>query len=352
MKAFIKPVLLALTFAFSTALFAQTEKEEKKEREERPERKEKPEKKETDVIIRKKGEAKEKMTIVIDGDKVTVNGKPVEDFKSDDLIITKSGDMFDLAMPPLPPVAFAPGSSFSGTFDNDNFPGDINNNIIREIRSNKAFLGVMTKKVTDGAEITEVTKESAAEKAGFKTGDIITKVNDTKITDADDLYKAIGSYKPEEKVTITYKRSGKENKADVVLGENKQVRVYAWNNNNDEEGDVSINRRAPRFDGFGDAYAFNWSNKPRLGLQIQETEEGKGVKVLDVDEDEAAGKAGIKEDDLITAVNGKEIKSLQELKEVMRNTKQGDTVKLDILRDGKPQTISVKFPKELKTTDL
>ncbi|MBG9374688.1 PDZ domain-containing protein [Panacibacter sp. DH6] len=345
MKAFIKPVLLGLSLVFTTGLFAQTEKEELKEK------KEKREKKESDVIIRKKGNSKEKMTIVIEGDQVTVNGKPVEDFKSDDLLILKNGEDFDMVMPPLPPVAMAPGS-FGGSFDTEDFSGDFDGNIIREIRSNKAFLGVMTKKVADGASITEVTKESAAEKAGFKTGDIITKVNDTKITDADDLYKAIGSYKPEEKVTITYKRDGKENKATVVLGENKQVRVYSWNNNNDDAGNMYFNRRAPRVEGFGNGYPFDWSNKPRLGVQIQETEDGKGVKVLDVDADEAAGKAGIQENDIITSVNGKAITSLQELKDVMRNAKQGDTVKLDILRDGKPQVINIRFPKELKTTDL
>jgi serine protease Do len=40
--------------------------------------------------------------------------------------------------------------------------------------------------------------------------------------------KTIGKYKPEDKVTITYKRAGKENKATVTLGENKQVKVFSW----------------------------------------------------------------------------------------------------------------------------
>ncbi|QEC67069.1 PDZ domain-containing protein [Panacibacter ginsenosidivorans] len=328
MKALIKPLLFSLSLGIATGILAQDEKEKTTE------------KKDGDVIIRKKGDSKEKMTIVIDGDKVTINGKPVEDYKNDDIEILHDRDMF---MPPMAMAGtLAPGAGFN--IMNDDF--------MREIRSNKAFLGVMTKKVADGALITEITKESAAEKAGLKEDDVITKVNDDKIADADDLYKAIGKYKPEDKVSITYKRGGKENKVDVKLGENKQVKVFSWNN-----GDGNMNHNfkfdmAPRVQGLGDGFSGRWDRKPRLGLQVQETEDSKGVKVLDVDEDEPAGKAGIEQDDIITTINGKAISSLETLKDAMKEVKDGDTLKFDILRDGKSQTINVKFPKELKTTDL
>jgi len=176
-------------------------------------------------------------------------------------------------------------------------------------------------------------------------------VNDSKIEDADDLYQTIGKYKPDDKVTITYKRGGKENKMDIKLGENKQVKVFSWNNDdmNDKNFRFDV---APRIKSDGRGYSYSWNNKPRLGLQVQETEDSKGVKVLDVDEDEPAGKAGIKEDDIITAINSKTITSLDILKDAMKDVKDGDNLKFDILRDGKAQTINVKFPKELKTTDL
>src|SRR5690242_13267158 len=72
---------------------------------EKPEPKEKPEKKESnDIIIHKKGDSNEKLTIVIDGDKVTVNGKPVEDYKSDDVDIIRDGDEMPFALAtPMPP---------------------------------------------------------------------------------------------------------------------------------------------------------------------------------------------------------------------------------------------------------
>src|SRR5262245_2901453 len=47
------------------------------------------------ITIRKKGPTKEKVTVVIDGDNITVNGKPVDDFKSDDIDIIKGEPEMD-----------------------------------------------------------------------------------------------------------------------------------------------------------------------------------------------------------------------------------------------------------------
>ena len=53
------------------------------------------------------------------------------------------------------------------------------------------MLGVTTEKADKGVEIQDITKESAAAKAGLKEGDIITKIDDKKIEDPDDLSEAI-----------------------------------------------------------------------------------------------------------------------------------------------------------------
>jgi serine protease Do len=305
--------------------FAQDEKNKDKDKD----------KKDEDVIIRKKGDSKEKLTIVIDGDKVTINGKPVDEYKSDDVDIIHGDNEFGLrGLRGL--TAPRGGMQMFG----DDF--------MREIHSNKAFLGVMTKEGDGGAEITEVTKESPAEKAGLKEGDVITKINDDKIADADDLYKAVGKYKPGEKVNITYKRNGKESTVSVELTENKQVRAYSWKSPDNDNFNFTMPPGKPYINGWKGLYG----DKPRLGVQAQDTEDGKGVKVLEVEDDEAADKAGLKEDDIITQVNGKNITSVDDLKEIMKTAKNGDTLKITFLRDNKTETVDVNFPKDLKTTDL
>ncbi len=290
--------------------------------------------KQENIIIRKKGTGKEKVTIVIDGDKMTVNGKPVDDFKSDDVEIVRSGDMggFAFAMPPMPPGR----ESFNKDF-------------MREMRGNKAFLGVMTDKTDKGAKITDVTDESPADKAGLKEEDIITKVGTDAVTGPDDLYKAIGKYKPKDKVTITYSRNGKEGTVSAELEESKQMRVFSYNG---KDGDFNkeFNFKMPAMPDF--EHFDLWMKKPRLGLQVQDTEDSKGIKVLDADDDSPAAKAGIKENDVITQVNGKAINSVDDLKESIKDVKDGDTVKVTFTRNGQTQNVDVKFPKDLKTIDL
>jgi serine protease Do len=318
-------VIALILSASSNSVFAQ----------EKPEPKEK--KESNDIIIHKKADTNEKLTIVIDGDKVTVNGKPIEDYKSDNVDIIRGGD-------DEMPFAFTAPMAPNGEMKL------MGNDFMREVHSNKAFLGVMTKEGDGGAEITEVTKESPAEKAGLKQGDVITKIDNDKIEDADDLYKAIGDHKPGEKVNVTYKRNGKENATSVELTENKQVRVYSWKNSDNDN--FNFNFKTPRTPYIGGWNGDMWNDRPRLGIQVQDTEDGKGVKVLEVGDEEPADKAGLKEDDIITQVNGKNVTSVDDLKETMKTAKKGDTIKMTYMRDGKTQTAEVKFPKELKTTDL
>src|SRR3954454_11846379 len=112
-------VLLFAVLMTATHIFAQEEQKDKDK-----------EKKDGDIIIHKKGDTKDKLTIVIDGDKVTVNGKPVDEYKSDDVdIIHGDGEFGDLRALTAP----RGGMQMFG----DDF--------MREVHSNKAFLGVMTK---------------------------------------------------------------------------------------------------------------------------------------------------------------------------------------------------------------
>ena len=92
--------------------------------------------------------------------------------------------------------------------------------------------------------------------------------------------------------------------------------------------------------------------RPRLGIKAQDTEDGKGVKVIDVANESLADKAGIKEGDIITEFDGKAINSADELVEVAQESREKSSVKLQIVRDGKSQSVEIKTPKKLKTANL
>jgi serine protease Do len=74
------------------------------------------------------------------------------------------------------------------------------------------FLGVK-----EGALVKQVTKNSAAEKAGIKAGDVIVKVEDTSISAAGDITRALREARGKKTVTVTVVRSKKEMPITVTL---------------------------------------------------------------------------------------------------------------------------------------
>jgi serine protease Do len=310
-------------------------------KEKTPAPKEKTPKDET-ITIRKKTENKEKVTIVIDGEHVTVNGKPLDEMKDADLEVLREQG---LAALPRIRGRIAPMGGIK-MFGGEDFPF-----------GNSAFLGVASTKTEQGAKISSVEKESAAEKAGLKKDDIITKVGDEKIEGSEDLYETIGKYKPEENITITYLRDGKETTAAATLGKSKSPNIRSFNFNKDFNAELGnelsreFNLEMPRQPGMR-GMEFSYNRKPRLGLEIQDLEDGKGVKVLDVDAETPAAKAGLQKDDLISEVDGKAISSVDDLKTKVRDMKEGESIKITYTRAGKTQSTEIKFPKKIKTAEL
>ena len=71
--------------------------------------------------------------------------------------------------------------------------------------------------------------------------------------------------------------------------------------------------------------------------------EERGVEVTMVDQDAPAGKAGIKEHDVILDFNGAPVESEEQLRRMIRETPVGRTVSLGISRDGNPMKISLQL---------
>jgi len=345
---------LAVNFAIAALLaimaipsFAQNEKEKEKAKEEKVV-KEKEKKNVEQIIITRNSDDKEKTVIEINGDKITVNGKPIEDLKDGDVKVHRNRYK---TMEGLNAYSF-PRENMGQTFnwnDHDNTFGYFGNG-----NENRAMLGVVTEEADGGVKVTEITNESAAKKAGIKEGDIITKVDDTKISDPDQLTEAVRKHKPGEKVTVTLLRDKKEQKVTAELGKWKGVGAYGLAPGKDFKMDMPEYREllAPKIQGMA-RQNWSWSGgQPRLGLSVQDTDDGKGVKVIEVDEESNAAKAGLKENDIVTHFNDKEVNSADEVAKLVKENKDKPTINLKIKRDGKSQSIEVKMPRKLKTTDI
>ena len=290
-----------------------------------------------------------KITVMIDGDNITINGKPVEQLSDKDIDMLKSSADHLGAVAPYMKGSIK-GNFPEGLIDgNFEMPENDFKIMIDAPGVNKALLGVTTEKNDKGAAITNVSKESGAEKAGLQKGDIITKINDDKIENSEDLVKTIGKYKPEDKITIQYLRDGKTKKTDAVLGKNNMQldRVFKWNNSDNMPEEMApIAGLRPNF-----KMEFK-HRQPKMGIKVQDVEEGYGVKVLDVDDNTPASKSGLKKDDIITEINGTEIKNVDDLKDKTSDVKEGDVLKVKYSRNGISQSSEIKFPKKLKTADL
>ncbi len=302
------------------------------------------------------------MKVVVEGNKITINGKEVDENdprlniegKDKKRIILKKLDKKQPSLSSKDPIILDENEQY----DDENFDWVKPN----ELKMNQAFLGVITEANEQGAKINEVSEESPAAKAGLKEGDIITKVNDIKIDGPAALYDAIGKFKPEQKVTISYISNNKKLSLEVNLAKNKNlIQSYNFNKPNNESLPnlknfqpklKGFNFSIPNFPGNDDRRIAGLENKPKLGISIEDIENEEGVHITNVTENSPAAKSGLKENDIIIKVNDEKIKDVDALKPIIKDAKEGAHFTFQIKRNKELKTIIVKLPRMLKTADL
>jgi serine protease Do len=144
-----------------------------------------------------------------------------------------------------------------------------------------------------GALVAGVEKGSPAEKAGIKSGDVLLAINGRTIERSAELPPLVAAVKPGTKASFEVWRDGKSRTLDVSVGQLKPEQVSAAS---DEE------TAAPT---------------GKLGLAVRPTEDGLLVEKAGG----AAARAGIRAGDVVTAVNGKRVKSVDELKAATEKAK-------------------------------
>jgi membrane-associated protease RseP (regulator of RpoE activity) len=150
-----------------------------------------------------------------------------------------------------------------------------------------------------GALLSTVTADAPAAKAGLKDGDIVIKSGDKKITTADEFLGTYSGSKAGDKLALVVLRAGKEEKIEVTLGTRPDP-----------------NAPPPA--------------TPSAGFTAGRAE--GGVAIATVTENGPVAKAGIKDGDVITAVDGKVVANLVEYRAQITGKKEGDKVKLTVKR--------------------
>ena len=146
----------------------------------------------------------------------------------------------------------------------------------------------------NGAFVNEVQAGSAADKAGIKSGDIITSINGKEVTSFGQLRAIVATQRAGSKVQIGLFRDGRQMVVDVTLDENS---VYANAGNASEL-----------------SQAFS-------GAKLANAKDSKGVEITSVEKGSIAQRLGLKEGDIITAVNRAKVKNLNDLKKNLEGSK-------------------------------
>ena len=165
----------------------------------------------------------------------------------------------------------------------------------------------------EGALVRAVGRDGAADKSGIKPGDVIIRVDGKDIKDVADLQTTINSYRPGEEVTVTVKREGKEKQFDVTL--------------RNRQGSTELVTSEQTLEKLGAQFKpIDEKLKQRIGISY-------GVQVTSLEEG-ALSNADIREGFVITAVEGRKIRNVNDIKQIFREVSAGSKVRVEGLYPG------------------
>jgi len=178
-----------------------------------------------------------------------------------------------------------------------------------------------------GAYVEEVTEGTPAGKAGLKEGDIITAFDGRPVADGDDLYQKIRKTGPGKQVPVEILRRGERQTLNVTLTERPETSPGVWSGLPERE-----RMRIFRFDAKG---GFLGVSTERLSQGTKDSLKiGGGARVAAVTPQSPAERAGLKEGDVIIAVDGQKVFTPEDLSEAIGKKESGKEVELEYLRKG------------------
>ena len=157
---------------------------------------------------------------------------------------------------------------------------------------------------TEGFFINGIDKESGANSAGIKIGDIIKDIDGIKISKFSDLKGYLNTKRPDDIVEVNLKRDNVSKKVRVQLNKNERINFYL----------IGILK--------------NMSSSELIDRDLE-----RGVKIAEFNSDYKSywEDYGVKENDIIKKINGEEINSIADIDKIVKSRKYYDPISIEIL---------------------
>src|SRR5262245_3505897 len=173
------------------------------------------------------------------------------------------------------------------------------------------YLGAVGTDADGKAKVTQVLPESPAAKAGLAVGDVIASLGDKEISGFDQLLEELRAKKPRDKISLQIVRAGEKKTIETAL------------------------TTRPAAGGAGAAAA------SRVWLGVTGADREGKATLTQIIPNAPGEKAGLKEGDVVVAIEGKEIDDYDKLLEAVRGKDTGDKIALKISRGNESLDVTV-----------
>jgi serine protease Do len=226
-----------------------------------------------------------------------------------------------------------------------NMARDVMNELLKTGKVRRGWLGVVIQPVDEdlahqfglsdnkGALVSQVNKDSPAEKAGIKPGDVILRYSGRAIDDTRHLRNLVAATGPGSRVEVVVIRDGKQRTLKVTVGELSSEK---------SEGVAGNEESKPSAD-LGLTVAPLTASTAR---QYDLDENAKGMVVTDVDEGSPAADAEFRPGDLITEVDRQAVTSVDDFHDAIAKAKGKDSILMLVKRAGTSRFVIVRAKAE------
>lgn len=209
-------------------------------------------------------------------------------------------------------------------------PVNVAKDLIPQLRAGKiirGWMGVMIQditpelaesfgiKETKGVIVGDVVPDGAADKAGIKRGDVITRFNGKPVDNAHTLSRMVAATPPDNKVAIQLTRDGNEKDVQVVIGTMPEEAQEAEPAPKKSAWGLTVQNITPDL-----AQRFGWDENER------------GVVISNVEPGSPAGEAQLRPGDLIKEVNRQKIQNMKDYNQAIKKPQKGERLLLLVKR--------------------